>query len=454
MHRSAARLVPGVLAVGLVVSCGGVGGGGDDGDGDTSGGGEVSGSIDTLGFSTEDVIAKSRVKAVEEAYPDLDIKIASGGFDEQQFLTAVASGDPPSLVYLARSDLGTYAARDALEPLDDCVDQQGIDMGLYRDAAVAQVTYGDSVYGIPEFNSVRIVLSNTGALSDAGLPAEGINVADWQALEAATSELSRSSGSDIERIGFDPKIPEFFPLWVAANGGQILSEDGLTAYLDSPEAVEALEYTLGLVEETARWADFKAFRDSWDFFGDNNQFVADQVGAFPMEDWYLDVLADVSPDAPVTASAFQSRSGEPLTYATGNAWAVPKGAPNVEAACAFAATMTSTETWVRAAQASKEDRAKSGGEYLGTWTANEAADEQIFTEVYEPSGVESLDHAVEVVQSVQDVAVSDPPSPAAAEVKKAWEDAILRALEGDQTPAEALAQAQQEATEAIQQATS
>jgi multiple sugar transport system substrate-binding protein len=447
-------VVSGVLAAGLVVSCGGVGGGGDNGDGDASGGGEVSGSIDTLGFSTEDVIAKSRVKAVEEAYPELDIKIASGGFDEQQFLTAVASGDPPSLVYLPRSDLGTYAARDALEPLDDCVEQQDIDMGTYRDAAVAQVTYDGSVYGIPEFNSVRILLSNTEALSEAGLSAEGIDVADWQALDTVTSELSRVSGSDIERIGFDPKIPEFFPLWVAANGGQIMSEDGLTAYLDSPEAVEALEYTVGLVEKTARWAEFKAFRDSWDFFGDQNQFVSDQVGAFPMEDWYLDVLADVSPDAPVTASAFQTRSGEPLTYATGNAWAIPKGAPNREAACAFAATMTSTETWVRAAQASKADRAKSGGEYLGTWTANEEADDQIFTEIYEPSGVESLDRAVEVVQSVQDVAISDPPSPAAAEVKKAWEDAVLRALEGDQTPAEALAQAQQEATEAIEQATS
>jgi len=453
MRGSAVRLVPGVLVVGLVVSCGGVGG--DDDGGDMSGGGgEISGTIDTLGFSTEDVIAESRVQAVKDAYPDLRIKIASGGFDEQQFLTAVASGQPPSLVYLPRSDFGTYAARNALEPLDDCLEDQGVDMGLYRDSAVAQVTYEDSVYGIPEFNSVRIVLSNTDALSEAGLSAEGIDVADWDALAAATGQLSRTSGADIQRIGFDPKIPEFFPLWVAANGGQILSEDGLTPSLDSPEAVEALEYTVGLVEQTAPWADFKAFRDSWDFFGDNNQFVADQVGAFPMEDWYLDVLADVSPDAPVTASPFRTREGAPITYATGNAWAIPKGAPNPEAACAFAVTMTSTETWITAAEASKADRAKSGGQYLGTWTANEEADEQIFSEVYEPSGVESLDNAVEVVESVQDVAVFDPPSPAAAEVKKAWEDALLRVLEGDQTPAEALAQAQQDATEAIEGATS
>lgn len=84
--------------------------------------------------------------------------------------------------------------------------------------------------------------------------------------------------------------------------------------------------------------------------------------------------------------------------------------------------------------------------------ANTEADEKIFDEVYEPSGQESLDGAVKVVQSVQSVAVVDPPCPAAAEVKKAWEDASLRVLEGDQTAQESLDQAQEEAQAAIDEA--
>jgi len=454
MRRSASGLLAAAL-VATLAACGGVTGGddGDDGGGDT-GTGEVSGRIDTMGFTAEDVIAKSRVAAVRKAFPDLELEIISGAFDEKQFLAAVAGETPPSLVYLPRSELGTYAAKGALVPLDECLEARGVDLGQYRDSALEQVTYDGQVYGVPEFNSVRVVLKNTAALNEVGIPVEEFSTADWDALAVAADQLTVASGSDLSRIGFDPKIPEFFPMWVAANGGQLLSDDGLTPALDSPEAIEALEYTLSLVDAAGGWATFKDFRDTWDFFGDDNQFVADQIGAFPMEDWYLDVLAEVSPRAPVATSAFQGRDGEPLTYATGNAWALPAGGENPDAACAFAAEMTSTETWVTAAQASKADRAKSGGEYLGTWTANEEADARIFEEVYEPTGVESLDQAVEVIQSVQDVAISDPPSPAAGEVKTAWEDAILRALEGKQTAAEALAQAQQEAVAAIEEATS
>ncbi len=439
--------VPASLLV--LVACGGVG---SDSGADEGTEGEIDGSITTLGFGVEDEIAKARVRAVEEAYADLDVKINSGAFEEQQFLNSVSSGNPPSLVYLDRSELGTYAARGALTALTDCIEQQSIDMGQYRDAAVAQVTYEDAVYGIPEFNSVRLLLANTQALQQAGLQADALSVADWDQLAQSTEALTKASGSGIQRIGFDPKVPEFLPLWTAALGGSLVSEDGLTAQLDSPEAVQALDYTAGLVDQQGGWAEFKAFRDTWDFFGGDNQFVADQVGAFPMEDWYLDVLADVSPDAPVTAMPFTDTDGAPLTYATGQAWAIPAGAVNVDAACAFAATMTSTDTWLAAAEASKADRAKGGGEYLGTWTANEEADERILEEVYEPSGNAALDDAVQVVRSVQSAAVVDPPSPAAAEVKRAWEDAGLRVLQGDQTAQEALAQAQEEAQAAIDEA--
>ena len=53
---------------------------------------------------------------------------------------------------------------------------------------------------------------------------------------------------------------------------------------------------------------------------------------------------------------------------------------------------------------------------------------------------------------VQDHAFSMPPSAAAAEVDQAWMDAAQRVLDGQQTPEEALAQAQQEAETALEAA--
>jgi multiple sugar transport system substrate-binding protein len=445
------HLLAGISVLALATACGGVGGGGGESSGSGSGGGEVSGVVDTMGFSLQDVIASTRVDEVEKAYPGLRLKVAEGGFDEQQFLSAVASGNPPSAVYLEREELGTYAARGALQPLDECIEQQDVDMEQYRQSAVEQVTYDGQVYGIPEFFTTRVVLVNSDAVSDP----QSVDTSDWEQLSQLSGGLSQTQGGELSRIGFDPKIPEFFPLWVRANGGRLISDDGTQVSLNSPEAVEALEYTVSLVTDQAPWSQFLGFRDTWDFFGGDNQFVADQIGAFPMEDWYFDILAEVSPDAPVVAVPFRDREGNPITYASGQAWAIPEGAANPDGACAFMKTMTEADTWVAAARASKKDRTAGGGVYLGTYTANEQADDVIFSDVWEPTGNENLDQATELIRSLQDdEAFSLPANPAGAEIKKAWEDAILRALEGEQTPQEALDQAQQEAQDALEKARS
>jgi multiple sugar transport system substrate-binding protein len=114
--------------------------------------------------------------------------------------------------------------------------------------------------------------------------------------------------------------------------------------------------------------------------------------------------------------------------------------------------MTKTDTWVRAANARKEALAKEGKPYSGTYTANKEADEKIFDEVYSAQDNKIIDAGVKVVLDVQDDAAALPGSPAGAEVIKAYEGAVNRALNGQQPIADALKQAQSEATEAIERA--
>ena len=222
--------------------------------------------------------------------------------------------------------------------------------------------------------------------------------------------------------------------------------------LATPEAVEALTYTLSLHEVAGGRQAFSAFRDTWDFFGADNQLVADQLAAFPMEQWYFNVLAEVSPDVAITVKPFTDRQGEPLTYATGNTWAIPRGAKNPEAACAFMKTMTAPETWLAAARARAETRAAEGQLFTGVYTGNRVADEQIFSEVYQPSGDVAFDQAVQVALDVQDNAFAIPANPAGAQFRQAWMDAVNRALNGEQDPQTALEQAQEEAQEALDDA--
>jgi multiple sugar transport system substrate-binding protein len=413
---------------------------------------DISGSLDILGFSLPDEIATVRVDTFREQYPNVEVNITEGALDEQQFLTAVASGNPPDLVYMGRDVLSTYAVRGALMPLDECISSQEIDMSQYREAAVAQVTVDGQVYGIPEFYNIIVLIANTAALEEAGLTLDDVDVSDWENVAALNEALTKVDGDTLTRIGFDPKLPEFLPLWAMANGVSLLSEDGRTAQLNDPAIVEALEFTAGLHEASGGREPFMAFRDTWDFFGSNNQFVADQLGVFPMEQWYLNVLSEASPDAPVAFKAFTDRQGNPITYATGNTWAIPEGSGNVDAACAFMKTMTAPETWIAAAEERAELRAAEGRTNTGVYTANKVADETIFGEIVQPSGNATFDEGIQTVLSVQDAAFSIPANPAGAEFQQAWQDAVNRVLNGEQSAQEALDQAQEEAQAALDEA--
>jgi hypothetical protein len=208
--------------------------------------------------------------------------------------------------------------------------------------------------------------------------------------------------------GFDPKIPEFLPMWVKANGGALLSDDGKTAQLNDPKVVEALTTTAGIVQANGGWNKLKSLRDSFDFFGAKNQFAKDQLGAFPMEDWYLNVLAEASPEVDISVTPFKDRQGNPLTFITGSARAIPKGAKNPGAACRFAKTMTEAGTWVAAAKARAEARAKKNLPFTGRYSGNKVADEQVFGEVYKPSGEAKFDDAVQTVLNMQEAAFATP----------------------------------------------
>jgi multiple sugar transport system substrate-binding protein len=412
---------------------------------------DVSGALSVVGFNGEtgDEIATTRVGVFKEAYPNVEVTFTEGGLDEQQFLTSVASGTPPDLVYIDRAVLSTYAARGALQPLTECIANMEIDMSQYREAAVNQVTVNGEVYGIPEFYNNIMLFINNAALAEAGLTADDVDTSDWDSIATLNTALTKMDGDTLTRIGFDPKLPEFLPLWAMANGVALLSDDGRTAQLNDPKVVEALEFANSLHEAAGGRQNFLAYRDTWDFFGAENQMVADQLGVFPMEQWYMNVLAGTTPDVDITFKPFTDREGNPISYVTGSAWAIPVGAANPDAACAFAKTVTSVDAWTAAAQVRADMRAESGAINTGVYTANSAADEAIFGDIVPPSGNEAFDNGVQTILSVQENAFAIPANPAGNEFKQAWMDAVNRVLNGEQTAQEALDQAQQEAQAAL-----
>jgi multiple sugar transport system substrate-binding protein len=426
--------------------------GGPDVRDDTEyGGEELTGSLQVMGFGTGDEIAQVRFDAAVEALPGVDITLVEGGLDIQQFLSAVAAGDPPDLIYANRDQIGTFASRGAIIPLDRCIEGEGIDTSIYREPALDQVTFGGSVYGIPEFNQVQITMANATLLEEAGLTVEDVNGSEWSGIQEAADAMVVREGGGLQVIGYDPKLPEFLPLWARSNGTDLISEDGRTAQLDDPAVVEALEFAVDVYERQGGFSAVKAYRDSADFFGGGNQFATDVLGAMPMEQWYVNVLNDVSPDAPMAFDSVRDQSGQPLAFAGGSAWAVPANTGTADAACRFMRVMTATDTWLAAAQERADRRAESGQLFTGLLTGNREADDQIRERFIEPQEAdEPWASAIEAMyESNDNNTFTYPANPADAEFKAAWQDAVNRVLNGQAEPQEALEQAQQEAQAAL-----
>ncbi len=449
-RRITAAALTGAACLVFVTGCAVGTGGSDDSDAEYDADAELSGTMTVTGFGDPDELGTTRMELAEEALGDVDVNMVEGGFDVQQFLSAVASGEPPELIYAPRDQIGSLAARGAILPLDRCIEGEGIDTSAFVQPALDQVTLDGQVYGIPEFNTVQLTMANADLLDQAGLSIEDVNGSSWEAISAATEALMKEEGGKVSVIGYDSKLPEFLPLWAKANGVDLISEDGRTAQLDDPAVLEALTWAVSIYDAQGGFAAVKAYRDAADFFGEGNQFATNTLGAMPFEQWYVNVLSDVSPDAPMAFDTVKDRQGATLAYSTGSAWALPAGSGNPQAACRWARAMTTVDAWEAAANARLELRNEEGKPFTGVLTGNAEADKLIQGMV--TSGGEPWDTAVAMMYEANENTFALPANPADAEFKTALQDAVNSVLNGQASPEDALASAQTAAQSALDEA--
>lgn len=407
-------------------------------------------TLSIYGFGTGDDVANNRAALAKKAIAPAKLQNPNGGYDPQKFLTQLAAGNVPDLIYLDRQQVATLAAKGTLMPLQGCVDAQHIDLSQYRKPALDEGSYNGQLYALPEFTNQRTLIVNKTALQQAGVPLSDVSTTNWNKLSQVAKKLTVMKNGKLTRIGFDPKIPEFFIMWAHANGATLMSSDGKTVHFDDPKVVQALQFTSSLIKEEGGWNKFSTFRNSWDFFGAKNQVAQDQIGFWPMESWYWNVLAQNSPHVQLASVPFTDRNGKPFTYFSGSGWAIPAKAKNPALACTWMKTMTAVSTWVYAAKQRLAATRKAGQPFTGIYTANAVADRKILALV--PKGSDQWTTAVKQLAQVQNEAVFWPASPAGAQAQQALQDAINRVLTGQQTPQQALKQAQTQAQSAIDQA--
>ncbi|MFJ6280867.1 extracellular solute-binding protein [Arthrobacter subterraneus] len=452
--RTAAGFAAATAIALTATACGGGGGGTADTAEAVDYGADLSGTLTTGGFTLGDEVATSRADLATAALEEdgVTVEINESNFDPQRFAAQAASGTLPDLVVMDRQYVATYAAKGLIEPVDDCFTTHDVNAEEHYYPAVLQdVTYNDQVYGIPQFWQPWSIITNTRVMEEAGVTAEDLDTSNPEAVLGAAEKMYESEGDTPTRLGFDPQMPSQAPVWFAAFGGKIMDETGKPT-LDDPANIEALTWLKDIYDAQGGYETAYSFGQTWDFFGENNQFVADQVGAGLYAQWYPNVLSDFADQLEISGVPLRNQDGDAIAVAGGQSYVIPTGAKNKAAACKWAVTNTSDEAWMAAAEA-RVSGMEEGGIFTGIFTGSQTADQMIKDEYLESTGNEGFDQLIDSYYQALENGVPLGSSPAGLEIQTELQNAMAPAMSGDKTIEEALGDAQAAAMLVYEQAT-
>jgi multiple sugar transport system substrate-binding protein len=444
-RRIGALVVPG--AVLALAACGG----GGSGSGSTTTAdftATPTGTLNGWAFDNPDEVGTSRLDYAEQQLGDVEIKLDQTAFDAQKFTTRLAGGDVPDVVQMDRRYVTTYAAQNLIMPLDKCFEAHDVDADTWwYKFVIDDVRYKDQVWAVPQFYQPPAILLNERVMQAAGVTDDQIDTSKPDVLLPAIAKMYKESGGVPTTLGFDPVATGQAGLWVLANGGRLTDDEGKPT-LDDPANEAGIDLLKQITDAQGGFAKVKSFTDSFDTFGDNNQYVADQVGAQVNAQWYPNVLSPYLDKIELGAVPFRGKDGEPFSVASGSAFVIPASAKNPAAACAWAIDLTSSAAWDAAGEARGETRKEDGGVNTGLFTGSPEADKALRDKWVVPSGNPAFDQVISTYYDVLDYGQTFGSSPAGQQIESELNNAVTAALLGDKSTKEALSDAQSAAQRA------
>jgi len=194
---------------------------------------------------------KELIESYKKVRPNVTINptVASSTDMNQKLTVSLAAGTGPDIMDADASYYVAYYAKGVLEPVN--LEVFGVKsypelMARYVPGGLASGTFEGKVYTLPyQGNSMSLFLNNK-LFAAAGLDPQKDAPRTWKDLMALCPKLKKVEGRRTVRKAFE--FPYHSPRWQLQDlqpmteqfGGRILSEDGKTAFLNSPETLKAL----------------------------------------------------------------------------------------------------------------------------------------------------------------------------------------------------------------------
>jgi multiple sugar transport system substrate-binding protein len=250
----------------------------------------------------------------------------------QKYATAIAGGQAPDALSMDLIYNPAFAAAGQLEDLTDWAKS----LPYFNSLSPSHVklgTYQDRVYGLPLSVETSVFAWNKDLYQKAGLDPEKAP-ASWDEI-TANAEKIRALGDDTYGFYFSGggcggcMIFTFTPL-VWGSGADILSADGKTATLDTPEMRKAVDIYRNMIKKDLVPAG-AASDNGTNFLSFTNGKIGQQsLGAFA-----IGSLVTEHPDIHFGVTLIPGATGGTSSFAGGDNFVVTKGTAKIAAVKEF-----------------------------------------------------------------------------------------------------------------------
>ncbi|OQP87557.1 ABC transporter substrate-binding protein [Rhizobium rhizosphaerae] len=271
---------------------------------------------------------KEVVKAYNAGHDD-KVQLTEVPYTElvQKYATAIAGGQAPDALSMDLIYTPAFAAAGQLEDLTDWAKS----LPYFNSLSPSHVrlgTYQDRLYGLPLSVETSVFAWNKNLYRKAGLDPEKAP-ATWEEITANAQKI-RALGDDTYGFYFSGggcggcMIFTFTPLvWGA--GADILSADGKTATLDTPEMRKAVDIYRTMIKKDLVPAS-AASDNGANFLSFTNGRIGQQsLGAFA-----IGTLVTQHPEIDFGVTLIPGVNGKPSSFAGGDNLVVTKGTPRIE----------------------------------------------------------------------------------------------------------------------------
>ena len=212
-----------------------------------AGGGDTGGSDEKVTITyavwagTQTPAMQAIVDAFEDENPNITVDLQELPWPQywSTLQTGAQGGTAPDAFWMLAQQIRPYATGGQLLDITDAIESEGVDLSNYPQAVLDLYDQGDGkLYGLPKDFDTNGVYYNKALFDAAGVdyPSEDWNWEDFRETAAALT------GDGVWGVAAPLDYQGGYYNSIFQAGGQVISDDGTKAEIDSPEAIAGIKF--------------------------------------------------------------------------------------------------------------------------------------------------------------------------------------------------------------------